>query len=417
MTHLRRWAVLSGMFVLACGAAPLNGGQSSSPLGASEQGSLFGAQDASVFQLQDVSLHADAGARRGPGNVYDSKHDLLSAPAAAFVQERVWHEGAAMGTHLGFAGYTDASHDAGALHGAFDAAIAEFKRLEALMTTWNATSEISRLNEDRVVAIGKMSPCASPRAKFSPEVLEVLVAAQEASRASAGAFDVTFETLHGLWKFDEDLDPHPPKSSAVRARLPWVGFERLHLAPSDHCAYLVGSQTKVGLGGIAKGYAVDKAATIIRQAGIKSFFVQAGGDLYAEGKKPDGSVWSAGIRDPRGPAGKPFASIELDGHAFSTAGDYERSYVIGKKRYHHILDPRTGMPADKSRSVTVWATSAFQADAVDDAVFVMGPEKGLKYVESLPGVGAVIVDAKNRLWVSERLKGKVTLLAAPTDGV
>ena len=347
----------------------------------------------------------------------DAGNAVSVAVHSPFVAERVWHEGGAMGTHLGFAGYTDASHDAAALHGAFDAAIVEFKRLEALMTTWNAASELSRLNADHSEAIGKINPCENPRARFSPELIEVLVAAQRASAQSGGAFDVTFETLHGLWKFDEDLDPHPPREPLLRARLPWVGYDRLHLEPTRQCAYIVGSNTKVGLGGIAKGYAVDKAAAVIRAAGVKSFFVQAGGDLFAEGHKPDGSMWSAGIRDPRGPAGKPFASIELDSHAFSTAGDYERSYVIGKKRYHHILDPRTGQPANKSRSVTVWAPTAFEADAIDDAVFVMGPEKGLRYVESMPGAGAVIVDAKNRVWVSERLKGKVTLLASPTDGV
>lgn len=341
-----------------------------------------------------------------------------------------------MGTHLGFAGYTDPSHDAGALHAAFASAILEFKRLEALMTTWNQTSEIARLNAANFKQLLPTFGCVDI---YSAETVEVLDAAVQASRASDGAFDVTFETLHGLWKFDEDLVARPPSATAIRDRLRWVDYRRLRVDASSRVACLDGALThrpararsmkplppepvgpyltKVGLGGIAKGYAVDKAAAIIRKAGIKSFFVQAGGDLYAEGHKPDGSVWSAGIRDPRGPAGKPFASIELDGHAFSTAGDYERSYVIGKKRYHHILDPRTGMPASKSRSVTVWAPTAFEADAVDDAVFVMGPEKGLRYVESLPGVGAVVVDAKNRVWVSERLKGKVTLLAAPTDGV
>ncbi len=143
-----------------------------------------------------------------------------------------------------------------------------------------------------------------------------------------------------------------------------------------------------------------------------------GGDLFARGKKPDGKEWTAGIRDPRGKSPQDFfAMLSISDHAFSTAGDYERSYVVGGKRYHHILDPRTGYPATACRSVTIWAPTALLADEIDDAVFILGPEKGLALVESLDGVGAVIVDAKNNVWVSKRLKGKLEVVASPTDGI
>jgi FAD:protein FMN transferase len=145
--------------------------------------------------------------------------------------------------------------------------------------------------------------------------------------------------------------------------------------------------------------------------------VQAGGDLYAKGKKPDGSDWQAGIRDPRGKEGQYFAKLPLSDHAFSTAGDYERSYVVNGKRYHHIIDPRTGQPATACRSVTIWAPNAFIADAIDDAVFILGPEKGLKLVESIDGVAAVVVDARNNVWISKRLQGKLEVVAVPTDGI
>ena len=109
--------------------------------------------------------------------------------------------------------------------------------------------------------------------------------------------------------------------------------------------------------------------------------------------------------------------LELQDHAFSTAGDYARSYVSGGKRYHHIIDPRTGFPATACRSVTIWANDATTADVVDDAVFILGPEQGLPIVESLEGVGAVIVDARNKVWISKRLEGKVKILSEPTDGI
>jgi thiamine biosynthesis lipoprotein len=148
---------------------------------------------------------------------------------------------------------------------------------------------------------------------------------------------------------------------------------------------------------------------------VQGFLAQAGGDLYGSGTKPDGSPWVSGIQDPRGPQGDFFAVLELTDHAFSTAGDYARSYVVGGKRYHHIIDPKTGYPATACRSVTIWAPDATTADGVDDAVFILGPERGLKLVESLAGVGAVIVDDHNRLFISERVKDKVKVLKAPTD--
>ena len=134
---------------------------------------------------------------------------------------------------------------------------------------------------------------------------------------------------------------------------------------------------RISLGGIAKGYAVDRATAVLDRAGITSFFVQAGGDLFTRGKKPNGDGWQAGIRDPRGPEGQFFALLPLSDHAFSTAGDYERSYIVGGKRYHHIIDPRTGYPATASRSVTIWAPTALLADEIDDCVFILGPKKGL----------------------------------------
>ena len=124
--------------------------------------------------------------------------------------------------------------------------------------------------------------------------------------------------------------------------------------------------------------------------------MQAGGDLFARGKLdvPTGKPASAIRAAPRASGSR---SCRSPYHAFSTAGDYERSYIVGGKRFHHIIDPRTGYPATACRSVTIWAPSALVADEIDDAVFILGPKKGLELVESLDGVGAVIVDAEQRL--------------------
>lgn len=315
-----------------------------------------------------------------------------------------------MGTHLSFAAFTTPSLDEARVHAAFDAATAEIVRIERVMTTWDPASEVSQIN-----AAAGGGPASA--VKVGSETFAVIAEAQHSSELSGGCFDITFETLHGLWKFDQDLDPHPPAAKDVRDRLRDVGYRHVHLDAGAQTVRIDDPRTRISLGGIAKGYAVDRASKVLLDAGITSFFVQAGGDLYTHGAKGDGSPWMAGIRDPRGPEDDYFALMPVVDHAFSTAGDYERSYVVDGKRYHHIIDPRTGYPATASRSVTIWAPTALQADAIDDAVFILGPEKGLALVESLDGVGAVIVDSKNRVWVSHRLDGAIRPVHPPHDAL
>jgi FAD:protein FMN transferase len=328
-----------------------------------------------------------------------------STPEPKTVNEKVTTEDAAMGTHLSFAAYTSRELDAAAIHKAFADAIAEIRRLEALMTTWHP-SEITRVND----AAGS-APVA-----VSQETYDIVAEALHASVISKGAFDITFESLHGLWKFDQDLDPHPPSAADVKAKLPLVNYKHVKLDPEKRTVFLDTAGVHIGLGGIAKGYAVDRATAVLDRAGLKSFFVQAGGDLFTRGRKPTGEEWQAGIRDPRSEDPKKFfALLPVSDHAFSTAGDYERSYLVDGTRYHHIIDPHTGYPATASRSVTIYAPTALLADEIDDAVFIMGPKDGLALVESIDGVGAVIVDAHNNLWVSKRLQGKLYVSGVPTD--
>jgi thiamine biosynthesis lipoprotein len=139
---------------------------------------------------------------------------------------------------------------------------------------------------------------------------------------------------------------------------------------------------KIHLGGIGKGYAVERAIRILRAAGLRDFMIQAGGDLYVGGHK-DGRPWRLGINDPRGPEGKSFATIDLTDSTFSTSGDYARFFMKDGVRYHHILDPRTGQPARLCRSVTIAAESPVLADAIAKGVFILGPEKGMALVERI----------------------------------
>ncbi len=306
-----------------------------------------------------------------------------------------------MGTQVAISVYTE--DDEGATR-AITNALDELVRLEAMMTTWRDDSEVSRLN----AAAGKQP------VQVSPETFDVLRMAHQASVWSDGLFDVSFYAMHGLWKFDEDLEKKIPDLAELKKRLPLISWRHIKLDEKKRTAFLEKPGMAINLGGIAKGYAVDRMADILRRAGFQNALVQAGGDLLCAGTKGN-RPWSAGIRDPRGAPKDVFAVMRLEDHAFSTAGDYERFFFLDGKRYHHILDPRTGMPAAASRSVTVYAKTALLADALDDAIFIMGWKRGFAMLEKIPDVGAVAVDAEGVVHVSERMKGRVDILHTPKN--
>jgi thiamine biosynthesis lipoprotein len=172
---------------------------------------------------------------------------------------------------------------------------------------------------------------------------------------------------------------------------------------------------RVHLGGIGKGYAIDNAARMLRGRGFRDFMIQSGGDLYAGGVK-DGRRWRLGIQDPRGPANRTFAAIDLSDSTLSTSGDYERSFMKEGRRYHHIIDPATGEPARGCRSVTIISRSAVLADGLSTGVFLLGPEAGMALLARVPDVDAVIVSATNEVLTTPGLKGRLELRSRPTDG-
>jgi thiamine biosynthesis lipoprotein len=279
---------------------------------------------------------------------------------------------------------------------AFEHIFEDFDHLDRVLSVWHETSEISRLN----ASAGK-APVA-----IKPEVLEVLQVAQQVGRWTGGKFDVTFGALAGLWKFDHDQDNTIPAARDIAARLPFVAYEDLELDAPRGTAFLRRAGMRAHLGGIGKGFAVDRAATMLRSHGIEDFLVQAGGDLYASGRRGD-RAWRAAIRDPRGEGN--IAAMDLVNTTFSTSGDYERFFIKDGRRYHHILDPDRGEPARGTRSVTIVATRAVIADGLSTGVFVMGPEAGMALIEELPDVEGVIVSETGELSVSSGLKRRLEL--------
>jgi thiamine biosynthesis lipoprotein len=309
----------------------------------------------------------------------------------------------AMGSELRLTAWTSDETTAGA---AFDAVVTEFNRLDALMSVWRAGSDVVRVNAaagERAVAV-------------SPEVLDLLRTARQISDWTGGKFDVTFGALSDLWKFDHDQDNRIPNAEEVRRRLPLIDYRALVVNERAGTVFLQRRGMRIHLGGIGKGYAVDRGASILHQRGVRDFMIQAGGDLLVAGRRGD-RPWRLGINDPRGAAGDSFATIELSDSTFSTSGDYERFFLSDGRRYHHIIDPDVGEPARGCRSVTIVAASAALADGLSTGVFLLGPADGIALIERLPGVEGVIVTAKNEVLVSTGLRNRVMILHAPTDGL
>jgi thiamine biosynthesis lipoprotein len=287
---------------------------------------------------------------------------------------------------------------------AFEEVFAEFTRLEKLMSTWISDSDVSRINREAGVR----------PVPVSTEVREVLETARQMSAWTNGKFDVTFGALAGLWKFDHDQDNVLPDMREVRRRLPLIDYRAIDIDAAAGTVFLSRTGMSIHLGGIGKGYAVDRAASILRGRGLRSFMIQSGGDIYAAGTK-NGQPWRLGIQDPRGVPNQRFAELDLSDGTFSTSGDYERSFMKEGRRYHHILDPATGEPARGTRSVTIITTRAVLADGLSTGVFILGPHRGMALIERLPDVEGVIVSEKNEVLISSGLRDKLRIVAPPTD--
>jgi len=280
------------------------------------------------------------------------------------------------------------------------AAFEEIDRLEGLLSEWRPHSEISRINE----AAGEDT--AVP---VSPAVARVIQAGLEASRRSDGAFDLSWAALHGLYRFP----PNPirlPTPEELAERLPLIDHTSVRFAEDADppTVRLAKPGMAIGTGGIAKGHALDRAGAILRDAGFEQFMLFGGGQVQVHGRKGD-RPWRVGIQHPRRPQDY-FAFLEAEEGSISTSGDYEHVYVDDDgRRWHHLIDPRTGEPATGATSVTLLAPKGVQADALSTACFILGPARCLRMLADHPDEPeAVIVDRELRLHVTpgtrERLR-------------
>jgi thiamine biosynthesis lipoprotein len=269
------------------------------------------------------------------------------------------------------------------------AGMAEFDRIESWMSTYRQDSEISRVNR----------LAAREAVKVSAELYGIVQRSLELSVLSDGAFDITFDSVGRLYDFRAGVRPD---AAAIRENLPAIDYRHVLLDPVASTIRFSQDGTRINLGGIGKGYSCDRVADILRKAGVRSGRINAGGDTRLIGDRR-GRPWMVGIRDPD--AGDRWVTrLALDDEALSTAGDYERFFDEDGVRYHHIINPKTGDSARGIRSVTVIGPDATMTDGLDNAVFIMGVERGLALIDATPGYAAVVIDAEHKVRFSKTLQ-------------
>lgn len=260
------------------------------------------------------------------------------------------------------------------------------------MSRQEPDSEVTRINQ----AAGLAS------VPVSEETFEVVRKGLEYGKLTGGAFDVTVGPLVSLWGIGTP-EARVPSAEEIRAALDLVDYREVVLDPDVWSVYLRRKGMALDLGGIAKGYAADRAAAYLLEHGVHRAILDFGGNIYTLGTPRDRAVWRIGIQDPHGTRGTPMGIVEVGSTSVVTSGAYERYFESGGVRYHHILDTTTGYPARGVLSTTVVCRSSTDADALSTSLFVLGPERGLELARSLPGVEAMVITEDGKVHATQGL--------------
>ena len=278
--------------------------------------------------------------------------------------------------------------DARAAERAIDAVMAEMHRIDRLMSPYKSDSELSRINRDagrKPVAVGA-------------ELFGLIERSLQFSELSDGAFDITFASVGHLYDYRSGV---APDAAALQRACQAIGWRHLHLDAGNRTIRFGRDGMRIDLGGFAKGYVVDTSIAILKRLGVEHAVVAAGGDSRVLGDRR-GRPWSIAVRDPRD-AKRVVAVLPLQDTSISTSGDYERYFERDGVRHHHLIDPKTGSSPRSVRSVTILADDGLTSEGLSKCLFVMGLERGMRLIESQPGVDAVVVDAAGALHFSSGL--------------
>lgn len=267
--------------------------------------------------------------------------------------------------------------------------LAEFRRIERLMSPYIEASELSLLNRE----------AAQKPIKISAELFDLLELSRDFSELTQGAFDITFASVGHHYDYRKGV---VPSSDEIQRNLKKIDYRQLQLNPDDRSVRYTEPGVRIDLGGIAKGYAVDRGISLLKNNGIEHALITAGGDSRLLGDHR-GRPWHIGVRDPRKPKDM-VALLPLVDTAVSTSGDYERYFEQDGVRHHHIISPSTGRSASEVQSVTIIGPNATRTDALSTSVFVLGRTDGLKLIDRLADVEAVVIDAQGLMHYSSGLQ-------------
>lgn len=272
-----------------------------------------------------------------------------------------------------------------------DMAVAEVKRIENLISDWIPTTQISQVNKNAGIA----------PVKVDKEVYDLVERSIKVSQLTSGAFDISYASMDKIWKFDGSMKAMP-SPEAIKQSVARIGYQKIVLDPKSQTIYLKDKGMKLGLGGIGQGFIADKIKDLLQSKGCTSGIVNVSGDINAWGYQTTGKPWTVAIVNPMNKS-KVFATFPLENSAVETSGSYEKFVVFDGKRYSHIIDPRTGVPAQGVVSVSVFAKQTEIADALATGIFVLGVDVGLDLINQLKGIGCIIVDDRGEIHTSKNI--------------
>ncbi|MDO6604840.1 FAD:protein FMN transferase [Arenibacter palladensis] len=264
-------------------------------------------------------------------------------------------------------------------------AVSEIKRIEKLISSWDEESETSKINKNAGIK----------PVKVSVELYKLIERANQISEITNGAFDITFAGLDKIWQFDGSMKYKPTKEE-IKQSVSKVGYKKIILNEEDHTVFLQLKGMKIGLGGIAKGYAVDMAKELLVGKQVRAGVINASGDLTTWGTKATGEKWLIGIANPLS-KDKIFSWLPVLESSVATSESYDKYITFDGRKYSHILDPRTGNPISGINSVSVFSKTAELSDALATAIFVLGVDSGMALINQLKGTEAIIVDDNNKM--------------------
>ncbi len=274
-----------------------------------------------------------------------------------------------------------------------DEAVAEIRRIEALLTTYREDSQTNQIN-----ANAGIQPT-----KVDQEVFDLIKRSQRISALTQGAFDITYGSIDkSLWNFDAHMTRLPDAATA-RLAVRLIDYRNVILDETTTSVFLKHQGMRIGFGGIGKGYAAEMAKQLLIKQGVTSGIVNAAGDLTTWGTQPNGHPWTIGIADPNA-KNQPFSCLNISNVAVATSGNYEKFVMIDGKRYSHTIDPKTGLPVSGIKSVTIVCPNAEIADAMATPVMVMGVKVGIDLINQMQGIACVIIDEHDRVFTSKNIR-------------